>query len=126
MFSSVLLFLNIGGPEMVLIVFVALLLFGGEKLPEIARGLGKGIRDFKDASEGIKREINEQINNYEDKREETKRVEEALKREQETAETKELPEHEGKFSPVENTIAIKDTYEPPAETTTESLHEGGH
>ncbi len=57
MSSSVLLFLNIGGPEMILIIFVALLLFGGEKLPEIARGLGKGIRDFKDASEGVKREI---------------------------------------------------------------------
>jgi TatA/E family protein of Tat protein translocase len=68
MFSSVLLFLNIGGPEMILIVFVALLLFGGEKLPEIARGLGKGIRDFKDASEVVKREITNQINNYEDKR----------------------------------------------------------
>jgi sec-independent protein translocase protein TatA len=68
MFSSVLLFLNIGGPEMILIIFVALLLFGGEKLPEIARGLGKGIRDFKDASEGVKREITNQINNYEDKK----------------------------------------------------------
>src|ERR1700750_600635 len=68
MSGSVLLFLNIGGPEMILIVFVALLLFGGEKLPEIARGLGKGIRDFKDASEGVKREITNQINNYEDKK----------------------------------------------------------
>jgi sec-independent protein translocase protein TatA len=70
MFSCVLLFLNIGGPEMILIVFVALLLFGGEKLPEIARGLGKGIRDFKDASEGVKREITNQINNYEEKKSE--------------------------------------------------------
>jgi len=51
-----------------LIMFVALLLFGGEKLPEIARGLGKGIRDFKDASEGVKREINNQINSYEEKK----------------------------------------------------------
>src|ERR1700748_3225313 len=68
MFSSFLLFLNIGGPEMILIVFVALLLFGGEKLPQIARGLGKGIRDFKDASEGVKREINNQINSYEERR----------------------------------------------------------
>src|ERR1700712_4294131 len=71
MHSSVLLFLNIGSSEMVLIVFVALLLFGGEKLPEIARGLGKGIRDFKDASEGVKREITNQINNYEEKKSET-------------------------------------------------------
>jgi len=68
MSSCVLLFLNIGGPEMILIVFVALLLFGGEKLPQIARGLGKGIRDFKDASEGVKREITNQINNYEEKK----------------------------------------------------------
>lgn len=78
MFSSVLLFLNIGGPEMILIVFVALLLFGGEKLPEIARGLGKGIRDFKDASEGVKREITNQINNYEEKRPEPSVVETPL------------------------------------------------
>ena len=68
MSSCVLLFLNIGGPEMILIIFVALLLFGGEKLPQIARGLGKGIRDFKDASEGVKREITNQINNYEEKK----------------------------------------------------------
>ncbi len=62
---------------MIIIVFVALLLFGGEKLPEIARGLGKGIRDFKDASEGVKREINSQINTFEVKREEEeKKIEE--------------------------------------------------
>jgi len=53
---------------MILIVFAALMLFGGEKLPELARGLGKGIRDFKDASEDVKREINNQINNYEEKK----------------------------------------------------------
>jgi len=59
-----LLFLNIGGGEMVLIVLAALLLFGGKKLPELARGLGRGIREFKDASESIKRDINDQINNF--------------------------------------------------------------
>jgi sec-independent protein translocase protein TatA len=69
MLSSIILFLNIGTPELMLIMFVALLLFGGEKLPGLARGLGKGIRDFKDASEGVKREINNQINSYEDKKE---------------------------------------------------------
>jgi len=68
MFSSVFLFLNIGTPELMLIMFVALLLFGGDKLPGIAKGLGKGIRDFKDASEGVKREINNQINNYDEKK----------------------------------------------------------
>lgn len=58
-------FLNIGTQEMVLIVLVALFLFGGKKLPELARGLGRGIREFKDASDGIKREISDQINNFE-------------------------------------------------------------
>src|SRR5579872_5495313 len=66
MYPSVLLFLS--GSDLMLIMFVALLLFGGDKLPEIARGLGKGIRDFKDASEGVKREINNQINSYEEKK----------------------------------------------------------
>ena len=75
MLSSVFLFLNIGTGEMVLIVFAALMLFGGEKLPELARGLGKGIRDFKDASEDVKREINNQINSYEDKKAEVKHQE---------------------------------------------------
>lgn len=67
MLGSVLLFLNLGTPEVILIMFVALLLFGGEKLPGLARGLGKGIRDFKDASEGVKRELTNQINNFEEK-----------------------------------------------------------
>lgn len=62
MYHSILLFLNIGGPEMILIFVVILLLFGGKKLPELARGLGKGLREFKDASDGIKREIHNNIN----------------------------------------------------------------
>ncbi|MFC7522851.1 twin-arginine translocase TatA/TatE family subunit [Parapedobacter sp. GCM10030251] len=65
MLSTVLAFMNIGTSEMMLIVFVALLLFGGKKLPELARGLGRGIREFKDASESIKRDISDQINNFE-------------------------------------------------------------
>ncbi len=53
---------NIGGSEFVIIFIVVLLLFGGKKLPELARGLGKGIREFKDASEDVKREIQRNIN----------------------------------------------------------------
>jgi len=84
MFSSALLFLDIGGPELMLILFVALLLFGGDKLPGLAKGLGKGIRDFKDASEGVKREIANQIDSYENK-----------KPEDTIAPTEALPAHEG-------------------------------
>ncbi|PYF70113.1 Sec-independent protein translocase subunit TatA/TatB [Pedobacter nutrimenti] len=63
MYTGMLLeFLNMGGGEIMLILAVVLLLFGGKKLPELARGLGKGIRDFKDASEGVKREIHRNIN----------------------------------------------------------------
>lgn len=47
---------------MMVVLFAILLLFGGKKLPELARGLGKGMREFKDASEGVKREINRNIN----------------------------------------------------------------
>jgi sec-independent protein translocase protein TatA len=69
MFSSVFLFFEFTAPEVMLILFVALLLFGGDKLPGLAKGLGKGIRDFKEASEGVKREITSQIDNYEKKKE---------------------------------------------------------
>lgn len=63
MYSTTLLeFLNMGGGEIALIMVAILLLFGGKKLPELARGLGKGIREFKDASEGVKREIHRNIN----------------------------------------------------------------
>ncbi|GAA3973544.1 hypothetical protein GCM10022246_27410 [Pedobacter ginsengiterrae] len=60
--GTLLEFLNMGGSEIVLILGVVLLLFGGKKLPELARGLGKGIREFKDASDGVKREIHRNIN----------------------------------------------------------------
>lgn len=72
--SQVFLFLDIGGGELVMILVVALLLFGGDKLPELAKGLGKGIRDFKDASEGVKREINNQIDNFDVKKREEERA----------------------------------------------------
>ncbi len=54
--------MQIGGPETMVIMFAILLLFGGKKLPELARGLGKGLREFKDASDGVKREIQRNIN----------------------------------------------------------------
>lgn len=56
-----LLFLNLGTGEIVLIVLVVLLLFGGKKLPELARGLGRGIREFKDASNEVKKDLAQSI-----------------------------------------------------------------
>ncbi|MBW4890472.1 twin-arginine translocase TatA/TatE family subunit [Mucilaginibacter sp. HMF5004] len=50
MTQSVLLFMS--GGDIALILGVALLLFGGKKLPELARGLGSGIKEFKDATNG--------------------------------------------------------------------------
>ena len=62
MHSYVFLFLNIGTPELMFILLAILLLFGGNKLPELSRGLGKGIREFKDASDNVKREIHRNMN----------------------------------------------------------------
>jgi sec-independent protein translocase protein TatA len=42
---------NMGGSEIILVLAIALLLFGGKKLPELAKGLGQGIREFKKASD---------------------------------------------------------------------------
>ena len=47
---------GIGGGEMMLIMVAILVLFGANKIPELARGLGKGIREFKDASREIRSE----------------------------------------------------------------------
>ncbi|MGV6831773.1 MAG: twin-arginine translocase TatA/TatE family subunit [bacterium] len=48
--SSAIIPLAIGAPQIILIVVVVLLLFGGKKIPELMRGLGSGIKEFKDAS----------------------------------------------------------------------------
>ena len=54
MFSSILLgVFGLGGGELIAIVAIVLLLFGGKKLPELMKGLGKGIKEFKDASKGV-------------------------------------------------------------------------
>ncbi|MCX6257644.1 MAG: twin-arginine translocase TatA/TatE family subunit [Bacteroidia bacterium] len=51
--------MGIGISEIFLILLVALLLFGAKGLPEVARGLGKGLREFKKAADDIKKEISE-------------------------------------------------------------------
>lgn len=59
MAQSILAFGMPGGWELMVIVLVVILLFGAKKIPELARGLGKGIREFKDATKEIKDEIEE-------------------------------------------------------------------
>ena len=49
--------MGLGAPEIILIFALVLILFGGKKLPEFARGLGKGLREFKKATKEIKDEI---------------------------------------------------------------------
>jgi sec-independent protein translocase protein TatA len=55
--QATLLFFNLGGGEIMLVFLVVLLFFGSNKIPELARGLGKGIREFKNAANGVQREI---------------------------------------------------------------------
>ncbi|MBA4195978.1 MAG: twin-arginine translocase TatA/TatE family subunit [Chitinophaga sp.] len=48
--------------HLILILLIVLIFFGGKKIPELMRGLGKGIREFKDAKDNVKREIEGHIN----------------------------------------------------------------
>lgn len=57
--ANQLLFLgNMGGPEILIIALIILLLFGGKKIPELMRGLGKGVSQFKKGMNDIEQEIN--------------------------------------------------------------------
>ncbi len=57
--NTVFLFSMPGGSEWILIILVVLLMFGGKKIPELMRGVGRGIREFNDAKSNVKNEIEE-------------------------------------------------------------------
>lgn len=59
--SSTLLLAMPGGSEMILIVVVVLLMFGGKKIPELMKGLGKGMREFKNAKDNVTTEFENSI-----------------------------------------------------------------
>lgn len=59
LFSTTFLISLPGGGEWILIILVVLLLFGGKKIPELMRGVGRGIREFNDAKDHVKNEIEE-------------------------------------------------------------------
>jgi sec-independent protein translocase protein TatA len=52
----------LGTNEIIIILIIVLLLFGGRKIPELMRGLGKGVREFNDAKSNVKKEIEEHSN----------------------------------------------------------------
>jgi sec-independent protein translocase protein TatA len=56
MFNT-LLFLGLGGQEIIVVALVLLLLFGGKKIPELMRGLGRGVKEFNNAKDGMRDEI---------------------------------------------------------------------
>jgi sec-independent protein translocase protein TatA len=57
--NSIFLLSMPGGSEWILIILVVLLMFGGKKIPELMRGVGRGIREFNDAKSNVKTEIEE-------------------------------------------------------------------
>lgn len=70
--ETILLF-NFFGPEMLVIMFAILLLFGGKKIPELMRGIGKGIREFNAARSTIEHELQEGMKEVEKKELEEKK-----------------------------------------------------
>lgn len=52
---------GLGGPELIVILVVVLLLFGGKKIPELMSGLGKGVKQFKDAQNGNEEEDTKKV-----------------------------------------------------------------
>ena len=56
---NTLLFLNLGAGEIIIIALVVLLLFGGKKIPELMKGIGKGVKSFKDGMSDIEKDIND-------------------------------------------------------------------
>jgi sec-independent protein translocase protein TatA len=53
----------LGTQEIIIILVIVLLLFGGRKIPELMRGLGRGVREFNDAKNNVRKEIEDNVNN---------------------------------------------------------------
>ena len=69
--KGLLLFGSFSAGEVIVIALIVLLLFGGKKIPELMKGIGKGVKSFKDGVKGIEDEINADIK-LDDKKEEKK------------------------------------------------------
>ena len=66
---NLLLFGSCGAGEVIVIALIVLLLFGGKKIPELMKGIGKGVKSFKDGVKGIEDEINADVTKDEKKEE---------------------------------------------------------
>ena len=66
MLNSVLLFFDVSGGEIMVIMLFILMFFGSKKIPDLARGLGKTMREFQNASNGIKQELLSEANKLRD------------------------------------------------------------
>ena len=66
--NGILAFLNLGTGEIILIVAVILLLFGGREIPELMRGLGKGVKSFKQGMNEVEDELKKPLEDLDDKK----------------------------------------------------------
>lgn len=71
--NAIFLFTMPGGSEWILIILVVLLMFGGRKIPELMRGVGRGIREFQDAKTSVKNEIEDGMKDKEVKQDVTQK-----------------------------------------------------
>lgn len=69
--------MNLGAPEILLILFVILIFFGAKKIPELAKGLGTGLREFRKAARDIQEDIEKDVKQIDTKKseEESKKIE---------------------------------------------------
>ena len=85
--AAIFLFGMPGGSEWIFIILAIVLLFGGKKIPELMKGIGKGMREFKDAKENVKSEIEEGMKEK-DKDQELRELRQQL---QQAKQTQEMP-----------------------------------
>lgn len=81
MMNTTLLFINAIGPEMILVFFAILLLFGGKKIPELMRGIGKGIREFNTAKGSLEKELQDGMKEEEQREKDARELRELRERE---------------------------------------------
>ena len=83
--------MNLAGPDLIIILLIILVLFGAKKLPELAKGLGQGIKEFKKATRDVTDEIQQSMDDSNYSAPQTKRVEPTQKQLSGPAEAEKTP-----------------------------------